>query len=95
MVEPQTPVREVWGSKLTSAMLCPYSPKVLVIPRNRWIRPDMTEKTVDWDVEPQNKQKKCIITGYTVAYLADIEIQLKCKRIQGFSCLSEPGAGGP
>ena len=26
--------------------------KVLVIPRKRWLRPDMTEKIVYWDVKP-------------------------------------------
>ena len=33
-----------------------YSPKVLIIPRKRWVRPDMTAKIVDWDVKPQHKQ---------------------------------------
>ena len=39
------------------------SKKVLVIPRKRWLRPDMTEKIVDWDVKPQPKQtnKTCIL----------------------------------
>ena len=33
------------------------SQKVLVIPRKRWLRPDMTDKIIDWDVKPQqNKQ---------------------------------------
>ena len=46
----RTPEREVWYSILTrGAVLCPWarhisSPKVLVIPRKRWLRPDMTEK---------------------------------------------------
>ena len=49
-VERRTPEREVGGSKLTQvAVLCPsaryiYLPKVLVIPRKRWLRPYMTEK---------------------------------------------------
>ena len=29
-----------------------YSPKVLVIPRKRWLKPDMTEKIADWDAKP-------------------------------------------
>ena len=33
------------------------SQKVLEIPRKRWLRPDMTEKMVDWDVKPQPKPK--------------------------------------
>ena len=35
-----------------------YSPKVLVIPRNRWLRLNMTEKIVYRDVKPQSKQKQ-------------------------------------
>ena len=27
-----------------------YSPKVLVIPRKRWFRPEMTEKLLTWTV---------------------------------------------
>ena len=50
MVYHQTQEREVGGSKPTTAMLIVYlsktlySPKVLVIPRKQWLRPDMTEK---------------------------------------------------
>ena len=33
-----------------------YSPKILLIPRKRWLRHDMTE-IVDWDVKPLHKQK--------------------------------------
>ena len=47
VVERQTPEREVGVLKPTSAVLCRwtlYSPKVLVIPRKRWLHPDMTEK---------------------------------------------------
>ena len=47
MVEHQTPEREVGGfetylHRVMSKTL--YSPKVLVIPRKRWLRPDMTEQ---------------------------------------------------
>ena len=41
----QTPEREVGGSIPTSAVLCHIlCPKVLVIPKKRWLCPDMTEK---------------------------------------------------
>ena len=39
---------------LSKDTFTPY--KVLVIPRKRWLRPDMTEKIVDWDVKHQHKQ---------------------------------------
>ena len=48
MIEPRTPEREVGGIYLrhvvsmSKATLTPR--KVLVIPRKRWLRPDMTEK---------------------------------------------------
>ena len=50
MVERRAPGREVGGSILTQvAVLYPraryiYLPKVLVIPRKRWLGPAMTEK---------------------------------------------------
>ena len=49
MVECRTPEREVGGSKtylnrVVSLSKTLYSPKVLVIPRKRSLRPDMTEK---------------------------------------------------
>ena len=50
VVARRTPEREVGGSILTQvAVLCScaryiYLPKVLVIPRKRWLRPDLTEK---------------------------------------------------
>ena len=46
VVEHPTPEREVKGSKPTFAVLCPNTllPTVLVIPRKRWLCPDMTEK---------------------------------------------------
>ena len=45
VVEPRTPEREVGDSKPFSAMLSKtlFSPKVLVIPRKRCFRLDMTE----------------------------------------------------
>ena len=43
VVERRTPEREVGGSKPLSLSKTLYSPKVLVIPRKRWLRPDMTE----------------------------------------------------
>ena len=49
MVERRTSEREVGGSILTQvAVLCPkarymYFQKVLVIPRKRWLRPDMID----------------------------------------------------
>ena len=52
------------GSILTRVgVLCPwarniYSPKVLVIPRNRWPRLNMTEKLFTRDVKQQSKKKK-------------------------------------
>ena len=50
VVERRTPEREVWSSILTQVAVLyleqdTFTPKkVLVIPRKRWIRPDMTEK---------------------------------------------------
>ena len=45
VVERRTPEREVGGSILTPvAVLCLEQGTVLVIPRKRWLRPDMTEK---------------------------------------------------
>ena len=42
-----------WGDVWCS--LC--SPHYWLIPRKRWLRPDLTEKkNDDWGVEPQNKQ---------------------------------------
>ena len=35
--------------------------KVVVIPKKWWLRPDMTEKIVDWDVKPQQNQTKTIV----------------------------------
>ena len=57
VVESRTLEREVGGSILTwEAVLFPsarhiYSQKVLVIPRKRWLRHDMTEKLVYWDIK--------------------------------------------
>ena len=57
MVERRTPER-VWSGfetylrRVVSLSKTLYSPKVLVIPRKRWLRPYMPEKIVDWDVKP-------------------------------------------
>ena len=52
---PRTPDPEVGGFEphFGQTVLCPwashiYSPKVLVIPRKRWLRPNMTEKLFTW-----------------------------------------------
>ena len=49
MVERRTPERQVGGFetyllRVVSLSKTLYSPKVLVIPRKRWLCPDMTEK---------------------------------------------------
>ena len=53
MIERRTPEREVGGSILTQVAVFVSlskihftSQKVLVIPRKRWLRPDMTEKSL-------------------------------------------------
>ena len=63
MVGRRTPEREVGGSILTQVAVFTLeqdtftSQKVLVIPRKRWICPDMTKK-VYWDViQKRNKTK--------------------------------------
>ena len=57
MVERRTPEREVGGFEtylrhVVNLSNTLYSPKVLVMPRKRSLRPHMTEKNVDWDVKP-------------------------------------------
>ena len=47
------------------AVLCPwarhiYSPKVLVIPRKRWLRPDMTEKLFTGTLNKKRIENKFI-----------------------------------
>ena len=42
------------------------------IPRKRWLRPDMTEKIVDWDVKPQPKQTKTKLHNIHVQSYEDI-----------------------
>ena len=49
VVECRTPEQEVGGSKRTAAVLCPWArhftpQKHWLLPRKRWLRPDMTEK---------------------------------------------------
>ena len=64
VVECWTPEREVGGWKPTSAVFVSlsktlYSPKVLVIPRKPWFRPDMTEKLLTGTLNLNtNKQTK-------------------------------------
>ena len=48
------------------------SQRVLLIPRKRWLRPDMTEKIVDWDVKPQPKQTKTKLHNMHVQSYQDI-----------------------
>ena len=49
MVGRLTPNREVLGSiPIGATMLCRKRRK----PRKCWLRPDMTEKNVDWDIKP-------------------------------------------
>ena len=42
-----------------------YSPKVLVIPRKRWLRPDMTEKWLTWTLKLKLQPKQTKQT-YTI-----------------------------
>ena len=63
MVDYRTPEREIGGSNLTrdvSLSKTLYSPKVHVIPRKQWLRPDMTEKllTGTLGIEKQKQMKK-------------------------------------
>ena len=43
-----------------------------LIPRKRWLRPDMTEKIVDWDVKPEPKQTKTKLHNKHVQSYQDI-----------------------
>ena len=61
VVECRTSEREVWGSKPTSAVLCPWARHFT--PRKYWlitqeaVAPSRHDwKIVDWDVKPQHKQ---------------------------------------
>ena len=61
MVECRTTEREVWGSKPTSAVLCPWARHFT--PRKYWlitqeaVAPSRHDwQIVDWDVKPQHKQ---------------------------------------
>ena len=61
VVECRTPEPEVWGSKPTSAVLCPWARHFT--PRKYWlitqeaVAPSRHDwKIVDWDVKPQHKQ---------------------------------------
>ena len=44
-----------------------YSPKVLVIPRKRWLRPNMTEKNVYRDVKIQSTNQPSTCSTFTIA----------------------------
>ena len=61
VVECRTPEREVWGSRPTSAVLCPWARHFT--PRKYWLitqeamAPSRHDwKIVDWDVKPQHNQ---------------------------------------
>ena len=61
VVECGTPEREVWGSRPTSAVLCPWARHFT--PRKYWLitqeamAPSRHDwKIVDWDVKPQHNQ---------------------------------------
>ena len=62
---PRTPDPEVGGSSPTRvAVLCPtaryiYPQNVLVIPRKRWLRPNMTEKLFTGTLSIKPNQKLC------------------------------------
>ena len=66
VVERRTPERDVGGSKPSSCRVVSlsktlYSPKVLVIPKKRWLRPDMKEKLLTGTLSRNtNKQNSCI-----------------------------------
>ena len=73
MVESLTPEREVGGSIPTSAILSLSKDtfttrKVLVIPRNQWLHPDMTEKLLT-DFKHQHKQTNKIFLLLSVCSL--------------------------
>ena len=68
VVECRTPEREVWGSKPTSAVLCPWARHFT--PRKYWLITQEAVapsrhvwKIVDWDVKPQHKQTNKSMTG--------------------------------
>ena len=72
VVECRTPEREVGGSKLTAAVLCPWVRHFT--PRKYWLitqeamAPSRHDwKIVDWDVKPQHKQTKSWLCGQWVA----------------------------
>ena len=68
MIERRTPEREVGGSIVTQvAVFCPwaryiYLLKVRLIPRKRWLCPDMTEKLFTWTLNRNETKKKSYIT---------------------------------
>ena len=69
-IECRTPEREVWGSKPTAAVLCPWGRHFT--PRKYWlitqeaVAPSRHDwKIVDWDVKPQHKQANKFQFVYT------------------------------
>ena len=60
MVERRTPKRDVGGSILTVRSPCCVLEQytVLVIPRKRWLRPDMTEKLFTGTLSKNETKRK-------------------------------------
>ena len=78
MVDRRTPEREVGGSILTQvAVLCPEqdtftSQKILVIPRKRWLRPDMTEKLFTGTLSKNEMKRKYFWVYVCVACVVSV-----------------------
>ena len=71
MAEHQTPEREVGDSKPTSVVSLSkilFSPKVLVIHRKRWLRPDMTEKLLIGTLSSTKTNKNLFMLTQTNHY---------------------------
>ena len=80
MVESLTPEREVGGSVLEQDTFT--SQKVLVIPRKRWVRPDMTEKLLTGTLN-LNKSNPKIWTDNEPFY-KEVEVYYQICRIFSF-----------
>ena len=82
MVEHRTPEREVGGfetdiRRVVSLSNTLYSPKVLVIPRNQRLRPDMNEKLLTGTLSLNtNKQTHINLLAFTNIHKAENEIKL-------------------
>ena len=63
-----------------------YSPKVLVIPRKRWLRPDMMQKLLTWTLSLNtNKQNYFLLKGcYFCSHKYSIIIQNACLDPENF-----------